>query len=72
MGECRLADPGDIFEENMATGEVHDLAPGTIYVLDKHDRHRLNAITPLRVICVFTPPLVGGETHDEDGSYPLL
>ena len=58
--------------EDMATGEVHQLKPGTIYVLDKHDRHRLNATTPMRLICVFTPALVGGEVHDEDGSYPLL
>ncbi len=70
--EANLVIEGEGTVEDMATGEVHDLQPGTIYVLDKHDKHRLNAITPLRVICVFTPPLVGGETHDEDGSYPLL
>jgi L-ectoine synthase len=70
--EANLVIEGEGTVEDMATGEVHPLEPGTIYVLDKHDRHRLNAITQLRVICVFTPPLVGGETHDEDGSYPLL
>jgi Ectoine synthase len=24
----------------------------------------------MRVICTFVPPLVGGEIHDRDGSYP--
>ncbi|MCA9019130.1 MAG: ectoine synthase, partial [Planctomycetaceae bacterium] len=26
----------------------------------------------MRMVCVFNPPLVGPETHDEDGVYPLL
>ena len=38
----------------------------------KHDRHRLEAHTDMRIVCVFTPALVGRETHDEDGSYPIL
>ncbi len=70
--ESNLVIEGEGTIEDMATGEVHDLTPGTIYVLDKHDRHRVNAVTAMRVICVFTPPLVGGEVHDEDGAYPLL
>jgi L-ectoine synthase len=70
--ESNLVIEGEGTVEDMATGEVHDLAPGTIYVLDKHDKHRVNAVTAMRVICVFTPPLVGGEVHDEDGAYPLL
>jgi L-ectoine synthase len=40
--------------------------------LDKHDRHELEAITDMRLVCVFTPALLGPETHDEDGSYPVL
>ncbi len=70
--EANLVIEGEGTVEDMATGEVHPLKPGTLYVLDKHDRHRLNATTPMRLICVFTPALVGGEVHDEDGSYPLL
>lgn len=70
--EANLVIEGEGTVEDLATGEVHQLKPGTIYVLDKHDRHRLNATTPMRLICVFTPALVGGEVHDEDGSYPLL
>ena len=70
--EANLVIEGEGTVEDMATGEVHQLKPGTLYVLDKHDRHRLNATTPMRLICVFTPALAGGEVHDEDGSYPLL
>ena len=55
--------------ENVATGEVFALRPGSIYVLDQHEKHRLRAHTRLRLVCVFTPPLTGRETHDEDGAY---
>jgi L-ectoine synthase len=55
--------------ENMATGEVFALAPGSIYVLDQHERHRLKAFSAMRLVCVFTPALTGRETHDADGSY---
>ncbi len=58
--------------QNLDTGEVHPVTPGTMYLLDQHDRHRLTATTRLRTICVFNPPCTGGETHDADGSYPLL
>lgn len=57
---------------DLGTGEVHRLAPGTLYVLDEHDRHRVDAETDLRVICVFTPPVTGKEVHDENGAYPLI
>lgn len=43
-----------------------------MYTLDQHDRHELHANTDMRIVCVFTPALVGRETHDEDGSYPIL
>ena len=55
--------------ENLATGEVHALAPGTMYTLDQHERHRMTAFTAMRIVCVFLPPLTGRETHDADGSY---
>lgn len=58
--------------ENKETGEVFEVKDGTFYCLDKHDKHVLRAKTDLRMICVFTPPLVGPETHDADGVYPLL
>jgi len=57
--------------ENLATGEVFALAPGSIYVLDQHERHRLKAFSAMRLVCVFTPALSGRESHDADGSYAL-
>lgn len=60
---------GEAEVENLETGEVHQIRPGTLYALDRHDRHRLRSTTGVRLICVFTPALRGDETHDEDGSY---
>ena len=58
---------------NVATGQVHPVTPGTIYVLDQNDAHILRATEgQLRLVCVFTPGLTGRETHDEDGGYALL
>ncbi len=55
--------------EDLKTGRTHALKAGTIYALDKHDRHRLKSATGMRLICTFTPALVGGEVHRPDGSY---
>ncbi|WP_106399553.1 ectoine synthase [Actinocorallia populi] len=57
---------------NEETGERHDIAPGTMYLLDGHERHTLHAHTELRTICVFNPPCTGREVHDEHGVYPLI
>lgn len=57
--------------ENVETGEVFALSPGSIYVLDQHEKHRLKAFTAMRLVCVFTPALTGRETHDADGAYAL-
>lgn len=53
------------------SGKVHEIGPGMMYALDKHDRHLLEAESELRLICVFNPPLTGREDHDADGSYSL-
>lgn len=58
--------------KDLATGEVYEIGPGTVYALDKHGRHRMVIKTPMRVVSVFNPPLVGTENHDADGSYPLV
>jgi L-ectoine synthase len=58
--------------DDLDAGRVHPIEPGTLYALDRHDRHVLRAMTELRMVCVFSPPLVGPEAHDESGSYPLL
>jgi ectoine hydroxylase len=58
--------------QDLGTSRTHPIEPGTVYALDRHDQHVLTATTDLHVVCVFNPPLLGPETHDEDGSYPLL
>lgn len=70
--EANLVIDGQGRVTNVATGELHEIGPGDMYTLDKHDRHMLKAVTDMRLVCVFTPALVGPETHDADGSYPLL
>ncbi len=57
---------------NDQTGQTHPLTPGTLYLLDGHERHRVRARTDLRTVCVFTPPVTGREVHDGDGAYPLI
>lgn len=58
--------------ESVETGEVWSLKPGSMYLLNDHDKHKLRAKTQMRMVCVFNPPLVGTETHNEEGYYPLL
>jgi len=57
--------------ESLEDGSVHPITPGTIYALDKNDRHVLRASSELKLACVFNPPLNGLEVHDETGAYPL-
>ncbi|GLQ05921.1 ectoine synthase [Sneathiella chinensis] len=56
--------------ESIADGKVYPIAPGTIYGLDKHDKHILRAKTELKLACAFNPPVTGQEVHDETGAYP--
>jgi L-ectoine synthase len=57
---------------DLATGTRHPIEAGTLYALDKHDEHVLEAdpTTHLRMVCVFNPPVAGDEVHDETGAYP--
>ncbi len=55
--------------KDLATGEVHDIEPGTLYILDKNDDHILYGIEEMKLACVFNPPVTGREVHREDGSY---
>ncbi|HOO54384.1 MAG TPA: ectoine synthase [Methanothrix sp.] len=71
VGDGREGDGKAGLEIGGNGGKIYKIAPGTIYVLDQHDRHLLRAKTALKLACVFNPPLHGKEVHDEDGVYPL-
>ncbi|GAA0513521.1 ectoine synthase [Pigmentiphaga sp. GD03639] len=63
---------GDGEIETVADGKVYKLGPGVVYALNDNDEHYLRGgKEPLRVICVFNPPLTGQEVHDAEGVYPL-
>ncbi|HKS46964.1 MAG TPA: ectoine synthase [Amycolatopsis sp.] len=57
---------------NKETGETFPLRPGSLYLLDKHDKHQVRPKTDMRTVCVFNPPVTGREVHDEHGVYPLI
>ncbi|AKG42220.1 ectoine synthase [Streptomyces sp. JH002] len=57
---------------NDNTGEKHRITPGTMYLLDGHEKHTVRPVTDFKVLCVFNPPVTGREDHDENGVYPLL
>ena len=44
-------------------GQVYPIAVGTMYALDRHEKHTLRALTTMRLVCVFSPPLEGQEAH---------
>jgi len=51
-----------------ADGKVYEISPGTMYALDKHEKHYLYAETTMRLVCVFNPPLRGDESHSLDSN----
>lgn len=57
---------------DLATGETHQLSPGSLYLLNDHDKHEVRPRTEMRTVCVFNPPITGREVHDENGVYPLV
>jgi|TARA_R110000850_G_C9926380_1_gene461804 L-ectoine synthase len=57
--------------ENLEDGKVHPIVAGTVYVLDKHDKHILRAFEEMKMACVFNPPLNGKEVHNKEGAYEL-
>ncbi|MBU2885177.1 ectoine synthase [Gilvimarinus agarilyticus] len=57
--------------ENLADGKVYPIEPGTIYILDQHDKHILRADEEMKMACVFNPPLHGKEVHNAEGAYEL-
>lgn len=57
--------------ETLDDGKVYPIEKGTLYILDKHDKHILRAFEDMKMACVFNPPLIGNEVHNEDGAYEL-
>ncbi|CAA0124502.1 L-ectoine synthase [BD1-7 clade bacterium] len=57
--------------ETLDDGKVYPITPGTIYILDKHDKHVLRATQEMKMACVFNPPLNGKEVHNSEGAYEL-
>lgn len=57
-----IAGRGEVVE---ADGTRHALEPGTMYSLNENDAHFLVASPgeDLRLVCVFSPPLTGDESH---------
>lgn len=58
--------------EVIETGEIHQIKDGTMYALNGHEKHHLRALSDMRMVCVFNPPLTGKEVHDRDGVYPVI
>lgn len=57
--------------ETLADGKKYPITPGSIYILDKHDKHVLRAFSEMKMACVFNPPLNGKEVHNAEGAYEL-
>lgn len=57
--------------DDLETGVSYRITPGTMYMLDGHEHHRVRPTTDMRMVCVFNPPCTGREVHEADGSYPL-
>ncbi|MEZ5490313.1 MAG: ectoine synthase [Gammaproteobacteria bacterium] len=64
-----IAGEGEI--ETIDDGRIYPIKPGTLYNLDKHDRHILRAFCEMKMACVFNPPLNGREVHNAEGAYEL-
>ena len=57
--------------ETLSDGKKYPIKPGTVYILDKHDKHILRAFKEMKMACVFNPPLNGKEVHNAEGAYEL-
>ncbi len=54
--EAVLCTEGEAELTNDETGETHWITPGTMYLLDGHERHTMRPKTDFRCVCVFNPP----------------
>ena len=49
--------------EDLRTGKVHRIKPGTLFALDARDGQRIRASTRMRLICTFAAARSTAETH---------
>ena len=56
--------------EDLATGEVHEIRPGVMYALDKHDKHTLRARRSCTSPAASTRPVTGTEVHRRTAPTP--
>ena len=63
-GEATLID--------LPTNTEHSIRPGSLWAAPDHQPFRFIAHQATRLVCVFSPALVGSEVNDADGSFPLL
>lgn len=64
-----LSGEGEV--ETAEDGKCYPISPGTLYILDKNDKHFLRAKKEMIMACVFNPPLNGKEVHNKEGAYEL-
>lgn len=64
-----IAGEGEV--ETLDDGKKYPIRPGTLYILDKNDKHILRAFSEMKMACVFNPPLNGKEVHNSEGAYEL-
>ena len=69
--EACMCISGEGILQDLTNGEVSEIKPGVTYLVDNYQPHLFTALTDVVLVSVFNPPLIGNETHDEDGSYNL-
>lgn len=57
--------------ETLSDNKIYPIKAGSIYILDKHDKHILRAFSEMKMACVFSPALHGTEVHNAEGAYEL-
>ncbi|MNB71411.1 L-ectoine synthase [compost metagenome] len=68
--ECVYCISGEAEIEDLKSGTKHLIKSGSMYALNEHDHHVVRCKTDLVIACVFSPGLMGNETHDASGAYP--
>jgi L-ectoine synthase len=66
--EARYCLEGEGAVEELGTGTIHEIWPGTHHATNDHDRHLIQARSRLRIGCAFFRALAGEEVRDADGS----